>query len=150
MTIHCPFRPLLILHATAALILASIGAGSAGGDDYPKPLAIGAAAPEFKLLGVDGKSYTLSSFKGSRVLVVIFTAVHCPTAEVYEGRIKSLVADYRPKGVAFVVIQPNNPRALRLDAMGSTDLGDSFSEMKLRAAHRKFDFPFLYDGDKQE
>ena len=99
---------------------------------------------------MDGKTYSLASFKNSKALVVIFTAVHCPTAEVYENRIKKLVADYRERGVAFVVIQPNSPKALRLDEMGYTDLGDSFDDMKLRAAYRQFNFPFLYDGDTQE
>jgi peroxiredoxin len=116
---------------------------------HPPPLAIGSPAPDFKLAGIDGKTYSLASFANSKVLVVIFTAVHCPTAEVYEGRIKRLIADYRTKGVAFAVIQPNNAKALRLDEMGYTDLGDSMEEMKIRATYRGFDFPFLYDGDTQ-
>ncbi len=116
----------------------------------PQPLAIGAQAPGFELPGVDGKTYTLDSFKGSTLLAVVFTAVHCPTAEVYEQRLKTLVEDYRGKGVAFVAIQPNNARALRLDEMGYTDLGDSLDDMKVRAEHRAFNFPFLYDGETQE
>ena len=118
--------------------------------DHPEPLAIGSPAPDFSLPGVDGKTYSLASFKDSKALVVIFTAVHCPTAEVYEGRIKKLIADYTPKGVAFVVIQPNSAKALRLDEMGYTDVGDSLEDMKVRAEHRQFTFPFLYDGDTQE
>jgi len=118
--------------------------------DHPAPLAIGAPAPDFSLPGVDGKTYTLASFKDAKALVVIFTAVHCPTAEVYEGRIKQLVSDYKDKGVAFAVIQPNNAKALRLDEMGYTDLGDSLEDMKVRAQHRSFNFPFLYDGETQE
>jgi peroxiredoxin len=119
-------------------------------DAHPAPLAIGSAAPDFSLPAIDGKTYSLADFKDSKVLVVIFTAVHCPTAEVYEQRIKKLVADYRDRGVAFVVIQPNNAKALRLDEMGYTDLGDSLDDMKVRADHRQFNFPFLYDGDTQQ
>jgi peroxiredoxin len=115
----------------------------------PVPLAIGAAAPDFSLPAVDGKTYTLASFKDSKVLAVIFTAVHCPTAEVYEQRIKRLVADYQTRGVAFVAIQPNNADAVRLDEMGYTDLGDSLEDMMVRAEHRQFNFPFLYDGETQ-
>jgi thiol-disulfide isomerase/thioredoxin len=99
---------------------------------------------------VDGKTYTLESFKSAKALAVVFTAVHCPTAEVYENRLKQLVEDYGSKGVAFAVIQPNNARALRLDEMGYTDLGDSLEDMKIRAEYRKFNFPFLYDGETQE
>ena len=149
----------LILIAIAAA--GATAAGSWPGDagtarvlaadaQHPAPLAIGSAAPDFSLPATDGRTYSLSDFAASKVLVVIFTAVHCPTAEVYEQRIKSLVADYREKGVAFVAIQPNNARALRLDEMGYTDLGDSLEEMKIRAAHRQFNFAFLYDGERQE
>jgi len=137
--------------AAAALAAVSLHAGApAILADHPAPLAIGSPAPDFSLPGIDGKTYTLASFKDARALVVIFTAVHCPTAEVYEGRIKQLVADYTPKGVAFAVIQPNNAKALRLDEMGYTDLGDSLEDMKTRAGHRGFNFPFLYDGETQE
>jgi peroxiredoxin len=116
---------------------------------HPTPLAIGAPAPDFKLPGIDGRTYSLADFPKSKALVVIFTAVHCPTAEIYEERLKQLVADYRDKGVAFVAIQPNNAEAVRLDEMGYTDLGDSLEDMKIRAEHRKFNFPFLYDGETQ-
>ncbi len=141
----------LILALSCTSLVLHPGVVEAGIDDNgPPTLAIGAPAPDFKLPGVDGKSYSLADFKDNKVLVVIFTAVHCPTAEIYEGRIKKLVADYRPRGVAFVVIQPNSPKALRLDEMGYTDLGDSLEEMTLRASYRGFDFPFLYDGETQE
>jgi thiol-disulfide isomerase/thioredoxin len=116
---------------------------------HPEPLAIGSPAPDFSLQGVDGKTYTLASFKDRKVLAVVFTAVHCPTAEVYEERIKQLVSDYQKRDVAFVAIQPNNALAVRLDEMGYTDLGDSLDDMKIRAAHRQFNFPFLYDGETQ-
>jgi peroxiredoxin len=116
---------------------------------HPEPLAIGSPAPDFSLQGVDGKTYTLASFKSSKVLAVVFTAVHCPTAEVYESRIKQLVSDYQKRDVAFVAIQPNNALAVRLDEMGYTDLGDSLEDMKIRAEHRQFNFPFLYDGETQ-
>ena len=35
-----------------------------------KTLAIDAAAPAFNLPGVDGKTYTLESFKNSKILVI--------------------------------------------------------------------------------
>ena len=135
---------LLLAGVAVALVAAPRAA------DVPAPLAIGAEAPDFTLPGVDGKTYSLASFAKSPVLVVIFTAVHCPTAEVYEARMKQLVTDYQSRGVAFAVIQPNSAKALRLDEMGYTDLGDSLDDMKVRAEHRKFNFPFLYDGETQE
>src|SRR5690348_9141292 len=115
-----------------------------------KTLEIGAAAPDFDLLGVDGKRHKLHDFDHAKILVVIFTCNHCPTAQAYEGRIKQLYADYKDKGVALVAINPNNPDAIRLDELGYTDLSDSFEEMKIRAKEHGFQFPYLYDGDTQK
>lgn len=111
-------------------------------------LAIGAAAPDFSLEGVDGKTYALKDFADAKALVIVFTCNHCPTAQAYEGRIKALVDDYKAKGVAVVAISPNAAEAVRLDELGYTDLGDSFADMKLRAEDAKFNFPYLYEGDK--
>jgi thiol-disulfide isomerase/thioredoxin len=112
---------------------------------YPV-LAIGATAPAFSLPGVDGKSYSLNSFASSKFLVVIFTCDHCPTAQAYEDTIKQLVTLYKPKGVAFVAISPNDPKSIRLDEMGYTDLSDNFAEMKTRSREKHFNFPYLFDG----
>lgn len=114
-----------------------------------QPLAIGSPAPDFRLPGVDGKTYALKDFAGARLLLVIFTCNHCPTAQAYEARLARLHADYGPKGVALVAIAPNDPLAVRLDELGYTDLGDSFDEMKQRARDRGFAFPYLYDGETQ-
>jgi peroxiredoxin len=114
-----------------------------------KPLAVGSPAPDFNLPGVDGKQHTLAEFKDAKVLVVVFTCNHCPTAQAYEQRLIDLTNDYRPKGVAVVAISPNDDKAVRLDELGYTDLGDSLEDMKVRAAERKFPFPYLYDGDTQ-
>ncbi len=113
-------------------------------------LAIGDSAPDFKLTGVDWRVYSLKDFADAKLLVVIFTCNHCPTAQAYEGRIITLATDYKEKGVALVAISPNNPEAVRLDELGYTDLSDSFGEMRLRAKWRKFPFPYLYDVNTQK
>ncbi|MBN1465202.1 redoxin domain-containing protein [candidate division KSB1 bacterium] len=115
-----------------------------------RPLAIDSKAPDFKLPATDGEIYSLASFKSADVLVIIFTANHCPTAQAYEDKIMKMVDDYAQRGVAFVAISSNHPDAVRLDELGYSDLGDSFAEMKIRAADKKFNFPYLYDGDEQE
>jgi peroxiredoxin len=120
------------------------------GEAGPPPLAIGAAAPDFCLPGIDGQSHCLAEYASSKVLVIAFTCNHCPTAQLYETRIKQLAADYQDRGVSVVAIEPNNPNAVRLDEMGYTDVGDSFDEMKIRAAYRHFNFPYLYDGETQK
>jgi len=119
------------------------------GEDI-KPLEIGAAAPAFSLPGVDGKTYTLESFKESKILMIVFTANHCPTAQAYEDRILQLYQEFFPQGVEIVLISSNDPRALCLEEIGYSDLGDSFDEMKIRARDKNFPMPYLYDGERQE
>jgi len=134
----------------SAILIAMIVTGIALAETSKTvPLEIGAAAPDFSLPGVDGREYRLADFADANILVIVFTANHCPTAQAYEGRLMQLVTDYKSKGVAVVAISPNDPQAVRLDEMGYTDIGDSFEEMKLRAAERKFNFPYLYDGQTQ-
>lgn len=118
-------------------------------DDFPT-LQLGAAAPNFNLPGVDGRNWTLSDFADARILVVVFTCNHCPTAQYYQERIKQIVTDYKSKGVALVAIMPNDPKAVRLDELGWSDLSDTFSEMKIRARDSHFNFPYLYDGETEE
>jgi thiol-disulfide isomerase/thioredoxin len=114
------------------------------------PLAIGEKAPDFRLIGVDDKYYTLSDFSDSKVFCIIFTCNHCPTAQGFEDEIIDIVNDYKSKDVAFVGISPNDPQSVRLNECGYTDLSDSFEEMKIRAKYKKYNFPYLYDGDSQK
>ena len=135
--------------ALAFLAAAVFSSPARAADDQPPTLSLGAKAPDFKLPGVDGKTYTLADFDKSPVLVVLFTCNHCPTARAYEDRVKSIVNDYKDKGVAVVAISPNDPKSVRLDELGYTDLSDSFEEMKVRAKHRQYNFPYLYDGETE-
>jgi peroxiredoxin len=114
-----------------------------------KTLAIGDAAPDFKLPGVDGKDHTLADFAKAKLLAIVFTCNHCPTAQAYEDRIIRLAADYKEKGVALVAISPNDPLAVRPDELGYTEYSDTLDEMKQRAKDRDFQFPYLYDGQTQ-
>jgi len=134
----------------ALFLLATFAISTAGAaDDNHPTLALGAAAPDFALPGIDGQTHKLADYAAAKVLVIVFTCNHCPTAQLYETRIKRLVADYEGRGVAFVAINPNSPEAVRLDELGYTDVGDSLEDMKIRAAYRHFNFPYLYDGETQ-
>jgi peroxiredoxin len=114
------------------------------------PLEIGDRAPEFDLPGVDGKTHSLEEYKDAQLLLVIFTCNHCPTAQAYEQRIKQLDSDYRDRGVKLVAISPNDPKAVRLDECGWTDVGDTLDDMKIRAKSAGFKFPYLFDGETQK
>ena len=124
------------------------GRGIQANVDHPV-LPIGSPLPDFSLPGVDGKTHKASEYGGTKVLALVFESNHCPVSQLYEGRIEKLYEDYRRKGVTLVAINPNNPKTVRLDELGYTDVTDSLPEMKLRARLRGITWPYLYDGDTQ-
>jgi peroxiredoxin len=69
---------------------------------------------------------------------------------MYEQRIQSLAADYKDRGVALVAIQPNDPKALRIDELDSSDVSDTLDEMKIRVHYKHLTYTYLYDGDTQQ
>ena len=122
---------------------------SAWGQNAHPILPLGSSAPDFSLPGVDGSVHGLADYASSPILVVVFTCNHCPIAQMYEQRIQQLEADYRDRGVAVVAIQPNDPKAIRIDELDSSDLSDSLDEMKIRVDYKNLHYPYLYDGETQ-
>jgi peroxiredoxin len=101
------------------------------------PLELGKSAPNFEnLKGVDGKTYSLSSFFDKNALVVIFSCNHCPYVVAYEDRMIAIQRDYSPKGVQIVAINSNDEKSYP---------EDSFPEMVKRAKSKGFNFVYLRD-----
>ena len=134
------------------LIISGLTFVSAAQNIHPEPktLEINQKAPDFNLKGTDGKMYSLNTFSKARVLVIIFSANHCPTAQAYEDRIISVTNDYKSKGVEMVVISSNDNHTLSLSELGYTDLGDTYEEMIIRYKDKNYNFPYLYDSDDQK
>ncbi len=110
-------------------------------DDQPQGLRIGDTAPDFSLVGVDGKTTSLADLKladGSapRGYVVTFTCNTCPYAKAYEERLVALDKAAEAMGYPVVAIQPNDPGVKE---------GDSMENMKERAKEAGFTFPYLMD-----
>jgi hypothetical protein len=136
--------------AIGTIILYSLAVSfTTGFGNEHRTLEIGAAAPDFHLMSVDGKIYSLATFKNAKVLVIVFTCNHCPTAQAYEDRLIKMTADYKNKNVQIVAIMPNDPASLRLDELDFSDIGDSYADMKVRAEEKNFNFPYLYDGETE-
>jgi peroxiredoxin len=115
-----------------------------------KRLALGDAAPDFKLLGTDGRFYSLADFKGAPVLMVVFLSNHCPYSHAAETRLLPLARELSERGLAVVAINPNSPEGVAVTELGYSKYSDSYDEMKLYAREKGFPFPYLYDGDTQQ
>src|SRR5271168_4668430 len=116
--------------ALGVIALGVIALGVASAEEVHPVLAIGSPTPDFSLPGVDGQIHKLSDYASSPILVVVFTCNHCPIAQMYERRIQQLANDYKDKGVAVVAIQGNDPQAIRIDELDSSDVSDTLPEMK--------------------
>ncbi len=112
----------------------SLTSSSLGGE-FNEVLSIGDPAPDWKdLPGADGKSYSLSDFKGKRAVVLVFTCISCPTARDYEQRINSLAAN---PDVAVIAISAN------------TIAEDQLPALKTRVAEQKLRFTYLHDESQK-
>src|ERR1700677_2404974 len=131
-----------------AVLLITLGAASA--EEVHPTLALGSPAPAFSLPGVDGQIHKLSDYASSPVLVVAFTCNHCPIAQMYEKRIQQLATDYKDKGIAVVAIQGNDPQAIRIDELDSSDVSDTLPEMKIRVQYKHLTYPYLFAGGTQD
>ena len=102
-------------------------------------LQVGEKAPDFDLPATDGRSYKLSDFDDSRVLVVSFTCNHCPYVIGSDEGTRKTVEQFLPQGVKFVMINSNSE---------NTHPNDSFGHMveRMRTHH----FPWLYLHDKTQ
>ena len=134
---------------TTRLVLSLAIVFSAWAQSAHRILPIGSPAPDFSLPGVDGKIHKLGDYSSSPVLVIVFLCNHCPIASIYEQRVQKMADEYSPKGVALVVIQPNDPDAIRVDELDSADTSDSLDEMKIRVQYKHLRYPYLYDGETQ-
>ena len=114
-----------------------------------KKLSLGDAAPDFRLLGIDGRHHTLADYASARLLMVVFLSNHCPYSHAAETRLIPLAREFAAKGLAVVAINPNSPDGVRIDELGYSKYNDSYEEMKLYARDAGFPFPYLYDGDTQ-
>jgi len=102
--------------------------------------ALGHAVPDFNLFGVDGKSYSLASFKEKQILVIMFICNHCPYVQAVEERIIQLGRDYAAKGVQLVGICSNDP----------TDYPDDAPRnLRKRWQDKDYGFPYLIDETQE-
>lgn len=101
---------------------------------------VGDKVMNFKLKNVDGKTVSLDDNSSVKGYIVVFTCNTCPVAQAYEDRIIELDKKYASQGYPVIAINAN-------DAALSS--GDSFEEMKKRAARKSYGFVYLTDETQE-
>ncbi|HET8657170.1 MAG TPA: thioredoxin family protein [Longimicrobiaceae bacterium] len=70
-------------------------------------LELGTTAPHFALDDTEGKFTCIDDFWADRALLVVFVSDRCPYVKHIAPALGELAREYRPRGVAFVAINPN-------------------------------------------
>ena len=103
----------------------------------PPICEFGWKAVDFKLEGVDGKSYTLADVRGPNGTLVMFICNHCPYVKAILDRLVRDVRELQANGIGVIAIMPNDPDAYT---------EDSIDNMKAVAEKNGFTFPYVIDG----
>jgi peroxiredoxin len=106
----------------------------------PPVCDFGRAAPDFSLLGVDGKLWTLQDCMGKNGLLLMFICNHCPYVKAVQQRIVRDTLELKQYGIGSVAIMSN-------DTENYPD--DSFDNMRKIAAQFNYSFPYLLDESQQ-
>jgi peroxiredoxin len=97
-------------------------------------------AVDFSLPGADGKTWTLTSSRGAKGLLVMFICNHCPYVKAVLDRIIRDASDLKPFGIHTIAIMSNDP---------SDYPEDSFANMQRVAQTMNFPFPYVYDATQE-
>ena len=101
-------------------------------------LKTGYKAPDFNLIGVDGKMYSLNDFN-SKTLLVIFICNHCPFVKARINDIIVLQSKFNVKEFQIIGINSNDPNYEE----------EGFENMKKFAKAYKLNFPYLIDETQE-
>lgn len=67
---------------------------------------------DFELRDTNGKEHSLSDYKDSKAIVVMFIATECPVSNDYNSRMEKIFNDYKEKGFAFLGINSNKAESV--------------------------------------
>lgn len=99
-------------------------------------LALGTAAPDFKLPDYDGKLHSLADFRQAKGLVVAFICSHCPFVKHVRTEFARFAREYQARGLAVVAIASNDLEAFPQDGPAG---------MQEEARTVGYSFPYLLD-----
>ncbi len=85
---------------------------------------------DFSLPDYNGKTHSLSDYKDSKVIVIMFIATQCPVSNAYNSRMEELYEDYSESNVAFIGINSNKQESVKEIAEHAEKNGLKFSILK--------------------
>jgi peroxiredoxin len=85
---------------------------------------------DFTLPDVNGKKHSLSDYKDSKVIVVMFIATQCPISNAYNSRMVDIYKKYKDKNITFIGINSNKQESIDEVKSHAEDNGFKFTVLK--------------------
>ena len=105
----------------------------------PPACDFGSLAPDFELIGTDGRRYRRDAVRGANGLLVMFICNHCPFVKAVIDKMARDARELKVHGIGSVAISSNDPADYP---------EDSFDNMRRFAGAHGFPFPYLHDEDQ--
>jgi len=106
----------------------------------PPACDFGSLAPDFELIGTDGRRYRRDAVRGANGLLVMFICNHCPFVKAVIDKMARDARELKVHGIGSVAISSNDPADYP---------EDSFDNMKALAARLNLPFPYLWDESQE-
>ena len=100
----------------------------------------GEKAFDFKLLGTDGKFWSLADCVGDNGTLIMFICNHCPYVKAIQSKLVEDTKKMLKAGVKSVAIMSNDPEDYP---------EDSFENMKKISRDYNYPFPYLFDETQE-
>ncbi|HET6640503.1 MAG TPA: thioredoxin family protein, partial [Nitrososphaeraceae archaeon] len=98
-------------------------------------LKTGQPAPQFRLKGIDGKTYSLENISESKALLIVFICNHCPYVKARIGDLVQLQSKFSTDELTVFGINSNDPKYEN----------EGFDNMIKFGKEYKLNFPYLID-----
>jgi len=84
----------------------------------------------FSLKDYNGKEHSLSDYKDSKTIVIIFIATACPVSNAYNARMENIYKNYSQKNIAFLGINSNKAESVSRIKEHAEENGLTFTILK--------------------
>ena len=105
--------------------------------------------PNFELKDTKNIIFSNKDLNGKLGTLIIFLSNHCKISQSFQKPLNIINKEWKQKGIKLLVISPNFENAILPDELAYSDSGDTFEEMQSRAKQENYNFPYIYDGEKQ-
>lgn len=130
-------KTLKFLTATVVIALVFAFALHASFLKWGQTYGIGSVVDNFILKSINGNYVSLSDYKNSKGVILVFTSFRCPYSKNHDTKLQKLDKRYGPKGYFVIAIDPT---------ISETDI---FKRLRSQISKTDFSFPYLLDENQE-